>query len=410
MRAGAFLCLCLWVVACGGDPPVAPDTGVPDDAGMVEETGDTDAGDPDTGVPFPAPFPAPPQVITAGGPTAANGKVVLVVWSNDALQSQIEQYLKAMSPSAYWSATTKEYKVGDFAIPPTVVVTDPPFQTIDDQGIQAFIAQHADGSDMAWPKADSDTVFLMAFPGETQIQLGNSVLCNGVGGYHENATLADNTPFSYAVVPRCNGIDSFTATASHELVEWATDPYPFGNAAYTRVDTAHLYWDFGVGSETGDMCELYNGAYQRILGSFYVQRTWSNAAMKAGKDPCVPPLANSIWFAAAPESPDTVQYTYNGQKVNVKGVKVPVGTSKTIPVHLYSEAPTPAPWTVTANVSQSAAGSVTFALDKNTGQNGDILQLTITAVKATSSGAARFTVQSINKQNVRHSWYGLVGF
>jgi hypothetical protein len=376
----------------------------------MDEPIDMDTGDPDTGVPYPAMFPAPPQVITSGGPTAGMGKVVPVFWSNDPMQAQIEQYLQAMSPSTYWTATTKEYKVGDYTLAPSVVVTAQPFTSIDDPGIQTFLAAHADGSDAAWPKADSNTVFVVAFPSSTIINLGNNQLCNGILGYHSDTALADNTAFSYAVIPRCGGIDSFTATTSHELVEWATDPFPMTNTAYTRVDTAHLYWDNGAGSETGDMCENQNSAYARILGNFVVQRTWSNAAMKGGHDPCVPPPANTVFFAAAPESPDTVVYTYFGQKVNVKGVKIPVGTMKTIDVHLYSDGPVAAPWTVSASTSFSSQGALTFSFDKNTGQNGDILHLTITAVKTTSTGAARFNVTSTNKQNVRHTWYGLVGF
>jgi hypothetical protein len=64
---------------------------------------------------------------------------------------------------------------------------------------------------------------------------------------------------------------------------------------------------------------------------------------------------------------------------------------------------------VSATTGFSSQGALQFTWDKNTGQNGDILHLTITSVKATTSGTARFNVTSTNAQNVRHTWYGLVG-
>lgn len=404
----AVFVLAIGAWACGGTTIGAPDTGVqPDDGGTTTDDGavDIDSGMPDTGVPYPAPFPAPPQILHSGGPTIGMGTVVPVFWANDPLKTSMEAFLKLVSPSSYWTATTKEYNVGDFTVAPSVVITDPAPSNIDDSGIQNWLAAHADGSDMAWPKADTNTVYAIFYPSGTTITLQGSQSCNSFGGYHSNTNLLDNTPFAYAVMPRCGGgLDSLTATTSHELSEWATDPFPMSNAAYQMVDINHLYWA-PAGGENADMCEFSN-PYARIVGNFVVVRTWSNQAIKAGHDPCVPAAAGTF-FAAAPESPDTVTYTYYGQKIKVRGVKIPVGMSKTIPIHLYSDAPM-APWTVSANTSFGAQGSLTFAFDKNTGQNGDILNLTITYVKATTSGAARFSVTSTNPQNVRHTWYGLV--
>lgn len=398
------------VMACGGTTDT-PDSGAmmpTDDSGaMTADAGMDmpDTGEQDTGVPYPAPFPAPPQVLNSGGPTAGMGIVVPVFFQNDSLQSDAEAFLKQLSPSTYWTATTKEYKVGDFTVLPSVVINGPAPSNIDDSGIQTWLATHADGSDMAWPKADSSTVFAIFYPNGTTITLQGSQSCNGFGGYHSNTSLADNTAFSYAVMPRCGGgIDNLTGVTSHEIVEWATDPFPMGNSAFQMVDFNHLYWA-PAGGETGDMCEFGN-TYGRLVGNFMVQRTWSNNSIKAGHDPCVP-APTGVYFAAAPESPDQVQYKYYGQAVKTRGVKIPVGMSKTIPVHLYSDGPK-APWTVTATTSFGSQGALTFSFDKTTGQNGDILQLTITSVKATTSGSARFSVTSTDSSMVKHTWYGLV--
>src|SRR5260221_8398154 len=91
-----------FAIACGGNASDSPETGVPDDSGVMDEPVDMDTGDPDTGVPYPAMFPAPPQVITSGGPTAPLGNVFPVFWSNHPMQSQIQQYLKPIAPSTDW--------------------------------------------------------------------------------------------------------------------------------------------------------------------------------------------------------------------------------------------------------------------------------------------------------------------
>lgn len=404
----------LGAAACGGTTAGAPDSGQTPDSGAQPDDSAAppdDTGTPDSGVPYPAPHPPPPQVISYGGGVAKTGKVVPVFWSNDSHQSNLETFLKALSPSTFWTATTKEYGVGDTTLGSSVVITDAAPSSIDDSDIQAWLAAHADGSDMAWPKADPNTVFVLYYPAGTTITgTGVGQSCQDFSGYHAEARLADNTAFSYAVVPVCGGgLDSLTMTTSHELVEWATDPLPFSNTAYESLDTAHAYWG-PAGGEVADACEFGQSNYGRLVGNFAVQRSWSNAAIKAGHNWCVPAPAE-VFFAAAPDvNKDPVKWTDGFGIVRLtRGVKVPVGMSKTIDVYLYSDAPK-APWNVTATTGYGSAGSLSFSFDKSTGQNGDVLHLTITSLKATSSGSVRFYVTSADSQNTRHTWYGLVGF
>ena len=60
----------------------------------------------------PPPSPAPPQVVDNGGPTVASPTVVPVFFGSDTLQGSLETFLQALSTSAYWTATTKEYGIG----------------------------------------------------------------------------------------------------------------------------------------------------------------------------------------------------------------------------------------------------------------------------------------------------------
>jgi hypothetical protein len=81
---------------------------------------------------------------------------------------------------------------------------------------------------------------------------------------------------------------------------------------------------------------------------------------------------------------------------------------KTIPVQIWSEAPT-GPITVTAKEVPQSGTNLTFSWNKATGTNGDVLQLTITvnAVDNTYGGDA-FVVEASDGSNKGY-WLGFVG-
>jgi hypothetical protein len=74
----------------------------------------------------------------------------------------------------------------------------------------------------------------------------------------------------------------------------------------------------------------------------------------------------------------------------VLGVKVPIGTSRTLAVRLFSDRDTQGPWDVFIDTPNPAgAGTVkdprfTYAFDRTSGQNGEILNLTITGLPNTA--------------------------
>lgn len=94
--------------------------------------------------------------------------------------------------------------------------------------------------------------------------------------------------------------------------------------------------------------------------------------------------------------------------LTTKGVKIPVGMSKTIPVHVYADGMV-GPITLTAkDRSQTGSTYLSFKFDKDTANAGDVVQLTITSLKTTQSNAASFTITAVSGQT-KHAWYGLVG-
>jgi hypothetical protein len=399
--------------ACGGSTSTTPDAGPqeqPDAAPpVVEDAGpDVDNGSPSTT--YPAFKIDPPQVVTYGGPTLSAPKLVPVYFANDdtAFTAKLTTFMSKLGASAFWLPAVGEYGVGAISSATPIQLTDNAPASIDDADIQTWIAAKID--DATLPAPDANTIYAIYYPDGTTVTLGqNGTSCQDFGAYHDNITYK-TSDVAYAVMPRCSGwgpstLDTTTSAASHEFIEASTDPYPQTNGAYTQVDDDHILWEFVLGGgETGDMCAQFSASYVTPpdLG-FMVQRAWSNASAKAGHDPCQP-SDKTPYFNAMPVLTDKIDI---GGQGTTKGVHIPIGSSATIEVDLFSDADTGGPWTVSA-ADTSGAGSITFAWDRTSGQNGEKLHLTINAVKKTQYGAAGFTIKS--KLNGRSTtWFGLVG-
>jgi hypothetical protein len=84
-----------------------------------------------------------------------------------------------------------------------------------------------------------------------------------------------------------------------------------------------------------------------------------------------------------------------------------VGQTKTVELDLFSEAPTPGPWTV--SVKEIGGNDLGLSLDKTQGQNGDKLSLTIQVKsKNTTYGGEIFVVRSTRNTD-ESLWVGFVG-
>ncbi len=372
---------------------------------------------------YPAPHPAPPKVEDFGGLVLAKPKIVPIFFMNDPDQNKLVDFETNLGTTSYWATATAEYGVGPITAAAPVVVTDAPPTSIDDTGIQTWLKGKLNGNDPAWPAADENSIYVIHYPASTTITLqsaqGPSQSCSSFGGYHDSVTLDvahGSANVAYAVMPRCSnfgglpGLDGATGAESHELIEASTDPFPNAQPAYGQVDNAHLYWELALGGgEVGDMCAQSPGAFTKFSPSPYeVQRTWSNASAKAGHDPCVPELPGEVYFAAAPVLSDMITFQGVG---TMQGVKIPVGSSKTIELDLFSDGDTGGPFDVQALDLTSLMGgpaSMSFALDRTQGQNGEKLHLTITVNSKPQFGAGIFVVIA-SLGNQTNGWLGLVG-
>jgi hypothetical protein len=381
---------------------------------LLAACGGSDAKEtPDAAVDAPPPWAeavpsSVPQLISLGGAVLTAPKVQPIFFANDPLQAQIEQFLTQLGPSDYWTQTTQEYGVGAMTVLPSIVTTDAPPAT--DDALPAWVDAHV-------PTPDPQTIYSV-FLGDGVVlmgQGGNS--CDAYGAFHDESP----NHVIYALVPRClpstdfdhaqNKLDELTMSLSHELIEAATDPLVETTPAYGDVDADHAVWALVPGAETGDFCEYIDSAYIKGVGDFMVQRTWSNKAATAGKDPCVP-APTTPYIAAAPIFTETVPLSeYTGTK-QTKALQLAVSASKTIDIDLFSDQQTD-DYQVDVEDAAAMYGSpaeLSFTWDKPLGKNGDKLHLTITRTRANTdgTGGSIFLLSTKTASGTVSQWWGYV--
>ena len=395
----------------GDTPPAATDQPAPPAPPPLDHGAPSDK--------YPAFTPEVGQLVDNGGQVLKNPVIVTVTWSGETSADQFEQFGDALGPSDYWKQVTSEYGVGAATSGATnhIRLTDAAPATLKDSDIPALLSQHLTANDNVLPPSTGSEIYLFYIPSATKFMLqGQEVCSSGVGGYHENTTVGGKQ-VAFAVVPQCGGMDETTLSASHELAEAATDPYPMSRPAYSGFDDDHLAWEFfqQFQSEDGDACEFYRDAPMDATPygvPFTTQRQWSNASAAAGHNPCVP-APKGAYFNVTPldvESIDLDLTALGGDTATTKGYKVKVGETKTIPLGFYSDAST-APWTISAQpggIMGRTSGSLDLSLDVTQGQNGQKAYLTITVNAQGKTKGELITIVS-NSGGIKHYMPILIG-
>jgi hypothetical protein len=353
-----------------------------------------------------AAHPTPPSVATGGGQVLASPKVVPIFYKGEPLEGDVTTFVNQLAASSFWSQATSEYGVGPLTVGASQHwSTSAPASTDDSAVENQLTAALVPGS---WGAPDPNAIYMFVMPSTTTFS-GSGTCCKDFDGYHAEATVGSSNVV-YAIVCDCSDsfdgasishTDALTSAITHELAEAATDPFVNDlPAGYAEADQPHGAWTVLGGGEVGDMCALYPVSDVTVSGIDHdIQRLWSNAAAKAGHDPCVPQPADEVFFQSDAVLSDTVVLTDSfGNKSSTKGVKIGVGSSKTVQVQLWSEGPTSGDWTVEAldgAYMMGGTANLSFAWDRTTGHNGDVLNLTITVNSANATwGGEIFAIQS----------------
>ena len=360
----AFMSLLACGSAASGPPPAANgvdggsadasvtlDAAVPPADGAARADAPSDSPGDGSSATYPAFVPDVPTLTNLGGAILSAPKIVTIVWTADANHTKYEAFDDAIGASDYWKAAVREYGVGpatngghvEIATPPPVsFAVDPANDEID-----AFIVNGVEGAPgNGWPLPDAQTMYMLFIPESVAILQGGTDACANTIGYHAETTAGAHAHVVYGVVAeKCHDttatvIDSTTETASHEIGEAATDPHTDTDGALSGFDADHYVWElFQQGQdENGDACEFFDDSYyQDTPLDALVQRLWSNKAVLAGKNPCVPGALGVAYFNVTPlaqEMVDTLDAA--SKKHHSKGFHVPIGSMKTVDFGAYN--------------------------------------------------------------------------
>lgn len=398
-----------------------------------------------------------PQISSNQGLVLKKPVIVTVTWpSEDTSAATWEAMGDAMGGSDFWAKTTSEYGVGAAVsgaanhvrmtapLPSSIGYTDLGNYVqaavtaaaagasggvdggVHDSGTTEGGAHDAATADAAvtqtWPApttagGDAQTIYSLIIPQSVKVTdpgSGASFCQYGATGYHDNVIVNGN-PVAYSVSLNCaTGDASVEETLAHELVEASTNPYPSTTTfGYFGYDADHAAWDLysGTTNELADACENWADSYVQSPAPFpyWIQKSWSNAAMAAGHDPCAPQKAatpyEGLTLFPAEFTTGTLNLSSVGSgSLTTRVLKAKVGQTVTFQVGFYSDAAASAPWTIAYDfpANQNLAnmttgnpignGTADVAIDVTSGQNGQKANVTVTPKTA---GALGFQIMAI---------------
>jgi hypothetical protein len=335
-----------------------------------------------------AEHPPLPQIRFLSGPVLASAQVAPVFFSDADPQqdANVRSYLTWLFGSDDFDSTLLQYGVGTPNLALTVALNDASPGTIDNPGIQSYLASKLNANDPAWPTPDDNTLIVLFFPLGNTVHLGSEVSCTDFNGFNSQVQL-DSThgdrQVAYAVIVNCatggpllGGADGVQFALSAQIANATSDPQPDVVPGYARFTAGPWADATPVHNEIADVCQ---GNYLRDDASGNLQaRLWSNsvAALSPSIDPCVPQADGGIYINAAP--PQATEYN-----VSISG------QDQTVSVNLlgFSQAAVN-DWNITA-VPLSVAGEFASSpmLAASRINNKTHVQLTLTVPANTGPGA-----------------------
>jgi hypothetical protein len=296
-----------------------------------------------------------PQAISAGAAVMATPTVIPITWVNDPSVVDIEKFYPEYKASPAWAIQTAEYGIGPLTVGAAQHITGVPAASDDE--LRTILTANVTGAAPAWGAPDANTVYAFFLPADAAFDDGTGALCCvDYDGYHDDV-IVSGVDVAYSIQCMCGAdfpppgitpLQELTTTAAHELVEAVTDPHPAHKLAYADVDPAHEVWTYVTEGEIADLCEFAETEFWTNPPNmtYTIQRMWSNAAARAGTDPCVgdPTVP---YYQAVPDQLDAAMIAPFGQNVATRATKIAMGATGTITLQLAGTVGS-GPFTVTA--------------------------------------------------------------
>jgi hypothetical protein len=309
-----------------------------------------------------------PQMGHGAQPLLKAVQLVTITYDGYDQKDHVEAFGDYVVQSEWLATVGADYGAGKGAHVAKVVLPGPAPATISNSGITKLLkASIASGDIPAPPATANDYLYMFYFPKTTIVTQGGPVMgtcaTQGFGGYHD-ATSLNGARLAFAAIPGCQSPQSMEVSASHEIIEAVTDPNPGGGYMFKYTEL----WGAPAGGEVGDAC---NDLLWKE-GGFTLQRSWSNSAAAAGKEPCVPVNPDLGAFGVAPDQTGVIG--------------VPVGGTATVVLTGWSEKEI-GNWSLGKNEYGTNDFIATTKFSSTLINNGFVSNMTITVPKTAAKGS-----------------------
>lgn len=391
------------VAACGegtpsGLPPTMTDSGDPPrlDAASGEE-------EPAFAVTF-------PRVVSRGGSTVARPSVLPIFVKGDPHAASLVSFAESLGTSNYWRESLAEYGVGPLSARAAVFL-EALASEVSDAELRTLLARAFESGVL--PPPDAATLYAVYPPAGASITRDGVRTCVGLAGYHDEVSIA-GVKVGYAVVARCEAaerqLEELTVLSSHELAEWATNPFPTTAPAYSSVNDDHWIWGRRSGPEISDLCYGLGVGPLALDGTaFLVQPQWSNVAAGAGRDPCAAGRP-SRYAVGIPEQPDALELpaALTPEPITTRAIRLARGGSRTVRVRVHADGPLVAPLRLQVGaLPNSPSGAFSYALDRDAAWPGETVRLTVIAASSPKGEVGSFAVVATAGGDAR-AWPAMV--
>jgi hypothetical protein len=261
-----------------------------------------------------------PRVVYLGGPFLRHPRIVTITFAGDdrRLAWRLARFGDTVTRSRWWRLATRDYCtdgegcIGAGRRGRHVRLHQSPPAKIGDIQVGRLLARAAAAGHLG--PLDPETLLLVYLPKQTRLAdaFVPRYCGDGPRALHRALRL-ERVTLAYAVMPRCGGEATLTASASHEIVEATTNPDPAMPGFAFAQESANLGFT-ASGVEPVDPCSALDpDRHVRLGEGFAVQRAWSNRAASLGHDPCVPAPSARPYVALVPRQA-TVRLTRRGEQ------------------------------------------------------------------------------------------------
>jgi len=341
-----------------------------------------------------------PRIEYRGGPFLRRPKLVTITFANDdpKLVLRLEQFGSAITRSNWWHTVSEGYCrkpddcVGDGSAERPVHVDETLPADVRDTDIDALLLRLVKAKRFA--PLDENTLLLVYLPKSVSLADATTQYCTGRARAFHRSLEIDGARVAYAVLPRCGDEAELTGSASHEILEATTNPFPAARGFSLLAGSASSGFS-AAGLEPVDPCGLITmDGHWTTESGFVVHRAWSNREAGLAHDPCVPSRPDRPFVMLVPREP-AVRLAREGETVTVVFDASTAAATKT--------------WAISAfdlSGSQDHERYVELTLDQATVRAGQSVTLSIHTLKM--NPAQREIVAVVSTLGVRSYMWPLL--